>query len=167
MALDASALLGSHQIAGVRVQHMGQFKRDVASLPASGLAGTALVGGAGEIGARIVAGRSQAVPAQTPEFERKQVFLAITDKELALVNTKIGGWSVKLTEVLTRIPRGDVVSAEVGRGPAPPLTITLADGEIWQFEIPNPGFLAAVPALNTRAAARRIAALLSGASEGA
>ena len=164
MALDASSLLGSRQIAGVRVQHMGQFRRDAASLPASALAGTTLVGGVGEIGARIAAGRSQAVPAQTPKFTRKQAFLAVTDKELALVNTKIGGWSVKLTEVLTRIPRGDVVSAVVGKGAAPPLTITLANGEIWQFEIPNPGFLAVVPALNTRKAARRIADLLSSAA---
>jgi hypothetical protein len=63
--------------------------------------------------------------------------------------------------VVTRVPRSDVVSAKVGKGVAPPLTITLADGEIWQFEIPNPGFLAIVPSLNTRKTARHFAAALA------
>ncbi|MGO9901529.1 MAG: hypothetical protein ACLP0J_18020 [Solirubrobacteraceae bacterium] len=55
--------------------------------------------------------------------------------------------TVKAGEVITRIPRGDVVSAEVGRGAAPQLTMTLANGEIWQFEISNPGILALVSGL--------------------
>ena len=162
MAIDASSLLGSEQIAGVRIQHMGQFKRDVAG------SGTAVVAGvvAGAVGASIAAGPSQAVPAQTPKFERQQAFLALTDAELALVKTKIGGWTVKPVEVFARVPRANVASAAVGKGTAPPLTITLANGEIWQFEIPNPGFLAVVPALNNRKLAKRIADLLNGAGVG-
>jgi hypothetical protein len=155
MAIDASSLLGSRQIAGVRVQHMGQFRRDAAmSVPA--LAAPL----AGEIGARIAAGRSQAVPAQTPKFTRKQAFLAVTEYEGRCLDREP-------VHVLTRTARGEVVSAVVGKRVAPPLTIKLADGETWQFETPNPGFLAVVPALNTRKTARRVADLLSGALAGA
>lgn len=49
----------------------------------------------------------------------------------------------------------------MGRGVAPQLKITLADGEIWQFEISNPGILAVVPAWNNRKRCRRVADLLN------
>lgn len=59
MGIDASSLLGSRQIAGVQVQHMGQFRRDAG-------AGSAGVVGAGalatEIGVTIASGRSTAYP---------------------------------------------------------------------------------------------------------
>jgi hypothetical protein len=160
MGIDASSLLGSRQIAGVQVQHMGQFRRDTA------MSGDVLAGGfAGEAGARIAAGRSKAVPAQTPEFKRRYVYLAVTDEELALVGYKSGS-TAKPGEVLTRIARSAVASAEVGKGAAPPLKITLADGEVWQFEISNPGILALFPSLNNRKHGRRVADVLNGALTG-
>jgi hypothetical protein len=58
MTLDVSQVICSPQVAGVKVQHMGTFRRDAALL------GGAVAGvGAGDIGARIAAGRSQAVSA--------------------------------------------------------------------------------------------------------
>ena len=164
MAIYVSQLIGSPQVAGVKVQHMGTFRRDAALL------GGAVAGvGAGEMGSRIAAGRSQAVPANTPEYKTQRAYLALTDKDLVLVSMKAGVVSgLEPVAVVARVPRGDVVSAKVGKRVAPPLTITLADGEIWQFEIPNPGFLAIVPSLNTRKTARHLAvALVSGAAVGA
>jgi hypothetical protein len=55
-----------------------------------------------------------------------------------------------------------VVLAEVGTGLSPLLTITLADNRFWQFQIPNPGFLAIIAPLNYRRQGRRVAAVLSG-----
>jgi hypothetical protein len=81
MTLDVSQLIGSPQVAGVKVRHIGTFRRDAALL------GGAVAGvGAGNIGARIAAGRSQAVPAKTPEFKTQRAYLALTDKDLVLVS---------------------------------------------------------------------------------
>ncbi|MGO9898943.1 MAG: hypothetical protein ACLP0J_04455 [Solirubrobacteraceae bacterium] len=44
--------------------------------------------------------------------------------------------------------------------------ITLADGEVWQFEISNLGILAVVPSLNNRKHGRSVAAVLNGALAG-
>jgi hypothetical protein len=62
-------------------------------------------------------------------------YLAVTDTELALVNVKSGRWTMKLDELIVRIPRTDVASAELGSGVICPLTITFADGEIWRLEV--------------------------------
>ncbi len=68
--------------------------------------------------------------------------------------------------MINRIPRSAVASAEVGKAAAPPLVITLADGEVWQFEISNLGILAVVPSLNNRKHGRSVAAVLNGALAG-
>jgi hypothetical protein len=78
------------------------------------------------MGARIVAGKPQAIPAQTPKFTRKFATLAVTDEELAPVS-HTGVWRVTAGEVIARVPRSDVASAEVGRGVASQLKVTLAD----------------------------------------
>ena len=148
MAIDVSPLLGSPEIAGTRVQHTGQFSRKLSRAADPG-------------GWRPK--RSQADPAQTPEFTTA-AYLALTDKELVLVGLKNTVKGFEPTEVLTRVPREEVVSASVGKGLAPPMTITLAGGKIWQFEIPNPGVLAIVPSQNYRKIARHFADALSGAT---
>lgn len=160
--VDASSVLGARVIARVQVAHMGEFRRYAAQM--GGV--TMGLGAAGAIGARIAAGKSKAVPAQTPEFTRRFATLAVTEEELALVGHKVG-LTVKPGVVIARIPRGDVRSAEAGKGVAPPLTITLTDGEIWQFEICNPGILALVPAWNNRRLGRRVADLLNRTAAGA
>lgn len=148
MAIDVSAVIGSPEIAGTVVHHAGHFRRHLSR---------SVTGG------EIMPKRSQGVH-ETPEFSTTRAYLALTDKELVLVGLKNTVRGLDPTGVLTRVPRGDVVSAEVGKGLAPPLTITLADGQSWQFEIPNPGILAVVPSQNTRKIARRSAEALSGAA---
>jgi hypothetical protein len=139
MAIDASALLGSPQLAGVKVNPRGLGK--AVGAQASG----ASVGGA--LGAAVSAARGQraekeraqyASASRTPEFGRL-AYLAVTDSEVALITLKSGLVTVKLDEVIARRPRGDLVSAVLGKGVSTaPLTITLADGETWELEVPGP-----------------------------
>jgi hypothetical protein len=66
--------------------------------------------------------------------------------------------------VLARVPRGDVSSVEVGKGVDRPLMITFADGAIWQFELPNPGFLAVSSKLNPYKQGQLVADVLNRAA---
>ena len=126
MATDASSLLGSPQIAGVRVAAVGVAKASARTT--GGVAGGVL----GDVlGGKIVG--VDAIPAQTPRFGRVG-FLALTQTELALTNMK-GSMIPKPFEVVARIPRSEVTSAEIGTGIVAPLTIRFAGGEIWQFEV--------------------------------
>jgi hypothetical protein len=113
---------------------------------------------------RLMLGRSPVIAAQTPKFAAAG-YLAVTELEVALVQLK-GSVTLKPREVISRMPRSAVMSAEVGTGLSPLLTITLAEGKFWQFQIPNPGFLVMVPPLNYRRQARHVAAKLSGAPAG-
>jgi hypothetical protein len=124
MALDASQVLGSPQIAGVKVNPSGMAKR----------VGVAI---AGTLPARIVHGPSGQTTSNAPKFGRL-AYLAVTADELALVKLKSGLVTLKLEEVLARVPRSEVASAELGSGLAPPLAITFGSGESWQLEIPPP-----------------------------
>ena len=126
MATDASALLGSPQIAGVKVAAVGVAR---AAARASGGTAGGLIGG--ELGAKIVG--VKAIPAQTPQFGRVG-FLALTQTELALVKMK-GQIILKPFEVVARMQRSEVISAELGAGVVAPLTIKFAGGETWQFEV--------------------------------
>jgi hypothetical protein len=139
MAIDASQVLGSPQLAGVKVNPRGLGKSRGAS--ASG----ASVGGA--VGAAISATRQQkageqkaewASTSRTPEFGRL-AYLAVSNAEVALIKLKSGLVTVKLDEVVVRLPRSDVRSAELGQGVSTaPLTISLANGDTWQLEVPGP-----------------------------
>jgi hypothetical protein len=138
MAIDVSGVLGAQQIAGVKVNPRGLGKARGA-----GMSG-ANVGGA--IGAAISAtrqGKAQQEKAQfastshTPSFGRL-AFLAVTGDEVALVKLKSGIVTLKPGEVIVRLPRSDVASAELGGGVSPSLTVTLSNGDAWQLEVPRP-----------------------------
>ncbi len=45
---------------------------------------------------------------------------------------------MKMGNVIERVPRGDVSSAELGRGLPPSLTIAFRDGGTWRLEVPPP-----------------------------
>ena len=138
MAIDASQLLGSPQRAGAKVQPRGFGKK-----VAAGSTGM-YVGGA--VGAAISATRQQkagkqqaqfAADSQTPKFGRL-AFLAVTDDELALIKLKSGLVSMKLDEVLARVPRSHVSGVELGTGVTTiPLTISFENAEVWQLEVPR------------------------------
>jgi hypothetical protein len=126
MAIDASAVLGARQLAGVKVNPPGYAWRQ------------AMIQG-GTLAADIVLGgqphpRSPA----TPPFGRL-AFLAVTDQELALVRLKSTQVvRMKAAEVIARVPRSQLQTAELAPGYVAPLTIIFADGATWRLEVPPP-----------------------------
>jgi hypothetical protein len=79
--------------------------------------------------------RAKGHTSATPEFPRI-AFLAVTDREVALIKIGSGGLNGKLEEVLARVPRSEVASAEVSRGALRTnLTIGFTDGGRWEFEV--------------------------------
>ena len=139
MGLDASQLLGAPQIAGVKVNPRGMAKR----VAGGGRGVGAGAGGAGILGGAIgskIASKMQpgSVPSESPDFGRN-AYLALTDDELALIKLKSGVVTLKFDEVLARVPRSDVTSAELGGGvSAVALTITFTNGTAWALEVPRP-----------------------------
>lgn len=45
---------------------------------------------------------------------------------------------LKAAEVIARVPRSQLQTAELGRGYAAPLTISFASGGTWRLEVPPP-----------------------------
>jgi hypothetical protein len=131
-ALDASQLLGSQQIAGVKVNPRGRAKK-VGGAAAGGAVGVL----AGKLGGRIALGATDNSSHQTPQFGRLG-YLAVTAEEVALLKTKSGLVSVTPSEVLVRVPRSEVASVDYGTGIVPPLHIEFSSGERWALEIPTP-----------------------------
>ena len=127
MASDASAALGAPQLAGSFVNPKGYARRVTASV-AGGLVGAAIAG--------ATVGRP--APGDAPDFGRVG-YVAVSADEVAVVKTKVGLWAMKVTDVaLARRPRGEVVAADLKRGPLlSALTIEFADGSGWAFDVPK------------------------------
>jgi hypothetical protein len=147
MALDSSALLGSPQVAGTKVNPRG-LARKTTSQQATGLIQS-----------------SPQLRDQTPNIGRL-AYLAVTSTELALIT--IGGtFTAKLGDVIARVARNDVTSINLGNGYVEALVITLADGGTWQLEVPTVSRRAAqevVRVLDGRAGAPRLLAAIVGPS---
>jgi hypothetical protein len=115
MARDASHVLGAQQQAGAMVMLRGAALKNAAS---------SFVGPAAK---KIVKENA----AETPRFGGT-AFLAVTDREVALLRVR----SHKRFEVLARVPRGDVASAQVSPGfLRTNLTIGFTDGGRWEFDV--------------------------------
>jgi hypothetical protein len=136
MALDASQVLGSPQLAGVKVNPRGAARSRVAGSAGFGVGG--ILGGVIGATAGTRAERRQAqIASETPKFGRVG-YLAVTEHELALIKLKSSLVTFELDEVIARVPRSDVASAELGRGLASSLTITFGNRDSWQLEVPRP-----------------------------
>lgn len=147
MALDASEILGSRQIAAVKVNPRGMGKRVAAPYAgmyggvAAGVAGS-LVGGAVSAGATMQADKGKLAAAsasETPKFGRL-AYLVATPDEVALVHLKSKVVSLVLDEVIARVPRREVTGVELEKGGlySPPLTVTFKSGDTWALEVPKP-----------------------------
>jgi hypothetical protein len=137
MALDASELLGSPQLAGAKVNPRGTGKRRMAG--GAGLGG-GLVGAALGAAASMRAEKQQATTAaasETPDFSGI-AYVAVTANDLALIKLVSKVVTVQLGEIIARVPRATVASAEVGGGVSPSLTIAFHDGGSWLLEVPRP-----------------------------
>jgi hypothetical protein len=80
--------------------------------------------------------RQAQMASDTPTFGRV-AYLAVTEDELALIKLT-GVVTFKLDEVIERVPRSDVESAELGGGLASSLVITFGNRDSWQLEVPRP-----------------------------
>jgi hypothetical protein len=144
--LNASEALGAQQIAAVAVYHRGSYWASVRRQQGSMIA-------------RIALGRRpDPDPAQTPDLlgsytaarpggPRVRILtagtlLAVTSEELALVAIRLHGASLTAGQVMLRMPRGEVKTAQLGGGwhgvfnTAPiPLTIVLVNGDTWRLEV--------------------------------
>jgi hypothetical protein len=138
MALNASDILGSPEVAGCKVNPRGANKGTIAK---------AGVGqGLGGVAAGVVAGKkrkaevAEAATAVTPSFGTI-AWLALTAEELALVDIEVKR-GLKLSNVLARVPRSEITSVVLGKAPpliSKPLTISLANGDHWILEVPALG----------------------------
>jgi hypothetical protein len=126
MAIDASGVLGSPQLAGVKVNPAGYAWRMARNQGGGVAVGIVL-------GDQPHSGRPE-----TPHFGRL-AFLAVTEQELALVKLKARKVvMLKAADVIARIPRSQLRTAELGPGYVAPLAITFATGGTWRLEVPPP-----------------------------
>jgi hypothetical protein len=148
MAIDASAMLHSPQLAGVKVNPLGLAARTAGRMGGVSGAGAGVVAdaiSAGVNNAMAMRAEKQALEsaakAQTPKFGRI-AFLAASATELMLIELKTHrGVQLRLGEVIASVPRAQVASAKLGRGRmllSPPLTVSLTDGTSWALEVPRP-----------------------------
>jgi hypothetical protein len=141
MAHDASEILGSPRLAGVKVNPRGMGSNVMANNAGmyAGLIGAVITAPAA-IKARKKAAEAK-VESTAPKFGRL-AYLAVTTGEVALVELKTKrAVSLVLNDVLARMPRAEVASAELGGGHtmlSPPLTITFKSGDSWLLEVPRP-----------------------------
>ena len=141
MAHDASEILGSAQLAGVKVNPRGFGRRAGANFTGAnaGLVGAAV--SAAAVG-RANKKKAEAAAASSAPGFGGIAYLAVTADELALIELKQkNAVTLELREVIALIPRAQVASAELGGGHtlmSPPLTVTFASGEAWLLEVPRP-----------------------------
>jgi hypothetical protein len=138
VGLNASDILGSPEVAGCKVNPRGANKGAIAK---------AGVGqGIGGLAAGMVADRKRegeqvaAATSALPSFGTI-AWLALTADELAVVGIEVKR-GLRLSNVIARVPRSEVTSVVLGKAPpliSKPLTITLANGDHWIFEVPALG----------------------------
>jgi hypothetical protein len=129
MSHDASELLGATQVAGTSVKPIGGASTQ-AQIVAGGLA-------AG-IASKLLSGKKskELMDSQTPGLGIMGLgFLAVTDQELALISMKMGAVKGKLVDVVARVPRSQVASAEMTGAMLVHLVVNFADGTRWAFEV--------------------------------
>jgi hypothetical protein len=140
LALDASAVLGKPEVAGVQVSPLGTYKATIAKVRAGNVQ---LMEGAlfwrRFLRKKLATERAEAAAAQTPSYGNRG-YLALTADDLVLVGVD-ASVRLKLTEPLVTISRTEIASAEIGKAGvllgSLPLRIALTNGDDWVFEVPR------------------------------
>lgn len=137
MAHDASAVLGSTQLAGSKVNPRG-FAASIGANTA-GVNPIATVITQGMFRKKAKGQKTAAAVSTAPDFGRL-AHLAVTADELVLIKVDSDTVKTHLGEVLARVPRSEVASAEFESSAmfASGVTITFASGEKWLLEAPRP-----------------------------
>jgi hypothetical protein len=133
MANDASQALGAPEVAGTLVSPRGLTKK-----MSIGTAGSQVGGLVGSLAASAMTSRQAKATPDMPSFGRSG-YLAASETELILTRTSQLGWKPHPKgDALVRVSRGDLQSIELDRGKVlSRLTLTFADGPVWEFEIPR------------------------------
>jgi hypothetical protein len=133
MADEAARALGAPTIAGTFVNPKGLARKMAGSVTGGQVGGIA-----GNLAATAITDRVSGTVGDVPSFGRVG-YLAVTDTEVALVNTKMGALKMKIgSEVLARAPRADVTSAGLDQGVLlSHLTIEFSNGVSWRFDVPR------------------------------
>ncbi len=131
MASDASAVLGSPEVASTFLSPKGLTKR-MTTLAAGNVVG----GAVGRFAADVATGGEKYEGA--PDFGQVG-YLAVTGDEVALLRGKKGAFKPKVgDEVVGRVPRANVQGVEFDKGALKgSLRLQFADGGWWEFEIPK------------------------------
>jgi hypothetical protein len=133
MAKDASAALGADEVAGTCVS-----PRRLTKKMTTRTAGGQVAGLAGDLAASAAAGTTSEGAPDVPSFGRMG-YLAASETELAITKTSQMGFMPRpIGDALVRVPRTEVRSATLERGRLlSQLTLSFANGVIWEFEIPR------------------------------
>jgi hypothetical protein len=132
MASDASAVLGSPEVAGTFLSPKGLTAKLTAFT-----AGSVVGGAAGAFAASMATGGVTKYEG-APDFGQVG-YVAVTQDEVAIVRGKKGAFKPKVgDEVVARMPRTEVQVVEFEKGALKgSLKIQFADGGWWEFEIPK------------------------------
>jgi hypothetical protein len=137
MAHDSSAVLGATELAGSKVNKRGF----AASLGATAYSGNVIADQItrGLFSRKAKGQKAQAAVSSAPDFGRLG-YLAVTADELVLIKMESSAVRTHLGEVLARVPRDQVASADFESSAmyASGLTITFSNGETWLLEAPRP-----------------------------
>jgi hypothetical protein len=134
MALDASDILGTQQLAGTLVNRRGSFHKTLTQSNAAlgaGLSGPV----AGLFLKKDIAREAVEAAASTAPDFGGHGYLALTADEIVLLSTKKGLMSAKPAAVLARVPRAEIAGVTLGDGMAPGLSLLFDDGQAWSFDI--------------------------------
>jgi len=133
MANDASEALGAPELAGTLVNPKGLTKKMTASVAAREVGGMA-----GSMAQSAAMGDAYEGAPDVPNFGRVG-YVAVTETEIALVKTNTGAFKMKVSdEVLARVPREQIKSAELDQGRLlSHLSISFAGGKTWEFDVPK------------------------------
>lgn len=136
MGTDVSQLLGVPEIAGSFVKPKGTTKKMNARI-SGGAVGGVVGATVGAATSAIQTGRSANSLGRPPIGNVG--YLAVTGTEIVLIRAKTGALKAKIVdEVLIKVPRSQIAGVAFDGGIAlSHLTISHADGTIWEFEAPR------------------------------
>ncbi len=130
MALDASLVMGSPQLAAAKVWHRGTAWRNTVRVNYS--ADAVLL--APFVAWMLYGARPDLAPAQTPRLGGMAALLAVTKDDLVLVGLR----GKTPARVIARVPLVQVRDFGLDRARGVwPLTITFGDGDSWRLEVPR------------------------------
>lgn len=102
------------------------------------VAGGQVAGVAGNLAAGLATGPAYAGAAAVPDFGRV-AYVAASADEIAIVKATSGMLKMKVSgEVLARVPRSEIASAELDEGRLlSHLKVAFSNGTVWEFDVPK------------------------------